>query len=252
MVVAEPREIPILSNPRGGFSPQLRKADGPTYHMALIPTAWGNAGAVWMAPPDDADATFTFSQKPSSALLCRIVTPGLSCHDLRAQLLRQFPGCQEVFGDGRLTFHPEVVPEWFPELVRYLQQYYTADLRDRTQPRVVDHWTLWAPRLDWSGVTPFQRRVLELVAGIPCGCKRTYGEVARALGNAAASRAVGAALRRNPWPVLVPCHRVVGSTGAMTGFTAPGGVETKRRMLDLEGQRRGGEAAGEGRASLSF
>jgi methylated-DNA-[protein]-cysteine S-methyltransferase len=128
--------------------------------------------------------------------------------------------------------------------VRYLQQYYSSNLHGLTQRQFVDHWTFWSPRLDWSGVTAFQRRVLELVAGIPCGCKRTYGQVARALGNPAASRAVGAALRRNPWPVLVPCHRVVGSTGSMTGFTAPGGVKAKRRMLDLEREAGSGEAQG--------
>ena len=62
----------------------------------------------------------------------------------------------------------------------------------------------------------------------------TYGQVAKAIGKPAASRAVGAAIGNNPWPVLVPCHRVIGSTGKLTGFSAPGGIETKRRMLALE------------------
>jgi O-6-methylguanine DNA methyltransferase len=202
--------------------------------MALIPTAWGLAAAAWVVPPDDAGRRETFSQKPSSALLSRIVTPGLGCQEIRGELLRQYAGCCEVIGDGHGTFHPEVVPEWFPELVRYLQQYYACSLRDRTEPEFLDHWTYWRPRLDWSAVTPFQRQVLELTAKIPTGQKCTYGEIAKKLGKPQASRAVGMALGSNPWPVLVPCHRVVGASGKMTGFSAPGGVATKRRMLELE------------------
>jgi methylated-DNA-[protein]-cysteine S-methyltransferase len=62
----------------------------------------------------------------------------------------------------------------------------------------------------------------------------TYGEVAKKVGKPKASRAVGAAVGANPWPVLVPCHRVVGTGGRMTGFSAPGGVAAKRRMLAME------------------
>ncbi len=70
---------------------------------------------------------------------------------------------------------------------------------------------------------------------IPPGTTRTYGEVARAIGRPDGARDVGVALSRNPTPIIVPCHRVVAADGALTGFSAPGGLATKRRMLELEG-----------------
>lgn len=213
---------PLRHLPRGG------------YRMALIPTAWGLSAAVWIVPPDDAAELASFSQKPQTALLAQVLPPGLSCEALRTAILDRHPACLEVLGDGHGTFHSDVIPKWFPEFVRYLQQYYTTGLRGWTDLEFVGHWTYWRSRLHWSSVTPFQRSVLEVVAGIPSGEKRTYGEIARSLGKPAASRAVGAALGANPWPVLVPCHRVLGAGGRMTGFSAPGGVVTKQRMLEME------------------
>jgi methylated-DNA-[protein]-cysteine S-methyltransferase len=90
--------------------------------------------------------------------------------------------------------------------------------------------------LDWSQVTEFRRRVYEAAMGIPAGQTRSYGELARELGlKPGASRAVGQALGANPWPLLVPCHRVVAADGRLTGFSAYGGVATKARILSLEG-----------------
>lgn len=200
--------------------------------FALVPTAWGECAVVWNNREDENNPA-DFATPPSHALLRRILTPGRSACEIRRQLLN--PNCDEVLGDGRGNFRPEVVPDWFPAIASYLQQYYTTSLREWTRPQFVDHWTFWRARLDWSMVTTFQRLVLEEVAGIPRGVRRTYGQVAALLGRAGASRAVGAALRANPWPVLVPCHRVVGHGGKMTGFSAPGGIATKRRMLALEG-----------------
>jgi methylated-DNA-[protein]-cysteine S-methyltransferase len=81
---------------------------------------------------------------------------------------------------------------------------------------------------------PFQQRVWTLVARIPYGRTRTYGDLARELGNPALARAVGAANGRNPLSIVVGCHRVVGSDGALTGYG--GGLERKRRLLDFEGE----------------
>jgi len=81
--------------------------------------------------------------------------------------------------------------------------------------------------------TPFQRNVWDALLAIPFGETRTYGDLARQLGNAQASRAVGAATGKNPISIIVPCHRVIGSTGNLTGFA--GGLETKERLLTLEG-----------------
>ena len=83
--------------------------------------------------------------------------------------------------------------------------------------------------------TPFQRAVWHALETIPFGELRSYREVAEAIGKPTAVRAVGAANGRNPLPIVVPCHRVVGSDGSLTGFA--GGVEIKRRLLVLEGSR---------------
>ena len=82
--------------------------------------------------------------------------------------------------------------------------------------------------------TEFQRQVWTALQEIPWGETRTYGQVAAAIGRAKASRAVGGACGKNNLLLLVPCHRVVGSDGSLTGFTAEGGVELKQRLLHLE------------------
>jgi methylated-DNA-[protein]-cysteine S-methyltransferase len=89
--------------------------------------------------------------------------------------------------------------------------------------------------LDERGVDPFRRVVYAATRIIPPGTTATYGDIARAIGRPDAAREVGVALARNRWPIIVPCHRVLGANGKLTGFSAPGGLETKRRMLELEG-----------------
>ena len=89
--------------------------------------------------------------------------------------------------------------------------------------------------LDERGIDDFRRAVYAATRDIPVGTTRSYGEVARAMGRPDGARDVGSALARNPFPIIVPCHRVVAANGALTGFSAPGGLETKRRMLELEG-----------------
>jgi len=86
--------------------------------------------------------------------------------------------------------------------------------------------------LDLSLGTPFQQNVWERLRAIPYGVTQSYGEIARYLGQPAASRAVGAAVGRNPLSIIVPCHRVVGSKGALTGYA--GGLERKIALLQLE------------------
>ena len=87
-------------------------------------------------------------------------------------------------------------------------------------------------RVNLFGFTEFERKVYEATRKIPPGEVRTYGEIAAAIGNAGASRAVGNALAKNPACIVIPCHRVVGTNG-LGGFT--GGLEWKRRLLRLEG-----------------
>ncbi|WP_457390029.1 methylated-DNA--[protein]-cysteine S-methyltransferase [Roseateles sp. P5_E1] len=98
--------------------------------------------------------------------------------------------------------------------------------------------------LDERGIPEFRRQVHALTRAIPPGQTRTYGEIATALGQPGAARAVGRAEGDNPFPPIVPCHRVMGAGGEPTGFSAPGGVETKRRMLLIEA-RAVGQLAGD-------
>ena len=89
--------------------------------------------------------------------------------------------------------------------------------------------------VDLGEMTGFQQRVLRRACVIPAGELRSYGDVARDLGSPRASRAVGQALGRNPVPIVVPCHRVVGSDGRLTGYSGARGIESKRWLLRLEG-----------------
>lgn len=89
--------------------------------------------------------------------------------------------------------------------------------------------------LDMAGIADFERRVYGVAREIPPGRTLTYGAVAARLEMSGAARAVGRALGRNPFALIVPCHRVVAAGGAMGGFSAGGGVATKRRILAIEG-----------------
>jgi methylated-DNA-[protein]-cysteine S-methyltransferase len=89
--------------------------------------------------------------------------------------------------------------------------------------------------LDLADVPPFHRRVYELTRAIAPGATRSYGELAKELGEPGAAQAVGQALGRNPFPLVVPCHRVLAAGGAVGGFSGAGGTATKRRLLAVEG-----------------
>lgn len=89
--------------------------------------------------------------------------------------------------------------------------------------------------LDWSGMKPFQRAALERVCAVSYGRTDTYQGIANQLGRPGAVRAVGQANANNPIPIIVPCHRILGSDGKLHGYGARGGVETKAWLLRLEG-----------------
>ncbi len=108
----------------------------------------------------------------------------------------------------------------FQDLIQRFKHYFTG--------REVE----FPDKLDLSKATPFQRTVWQAARKIPYGETRRYAWVARKTGNPSASRAAGQALSKNPLPVIVPCHRVIYSNGALGGFT--GGVAVKKRLLILE------------------
>jgi methylated-DNA-[protein]-cysteine S-methyltransferase len=88
-------------------------------------------------------------------------------------------------------------------------------------------------KIDWALASDFGRRILKATAAIPFGQVSTYGKVAAQAGNPKASRAAGRALGANPIPIVVPCHRVVGTNGKLTGYT--GGLHRKVALLEIEG-----------------
>jgi methylated-DNA-[protein]-cysteine S-methyltransferase len=104
---------------------------------------------------------------------------------------------------------------------RQLEQYFAGERKT------------FSVALDMRG-TSFQKNVWEALLAIPFGETRSYGQLAKQLGNSRAMRAVGAANGRNPVSIIVPCHRVIGSSGRLIGFA--GGLETKARLLSLEEQ----------------
>jgi methylated-DNA-[protein]-cysteine S-methyltransferase len=128
-----------------------------------------------------------------------------------------------IFSNGRQTATPD--PGWredaapLTETIRQLQAYFTGELENFDLPL--------AP-----GGTPFQMDVWQRLRDIPYGQTISYGELARRIGNPKASRAVGLANGSNPIPIVIPCHRVIGSNGKLTGYG--GGLPIKEKLLALE------------------
>ncbi|MGI2336170.1 MAG: methylated-DNA--[protein]-cysteine S-methyltransferase [Dehalogenimonas sp.] len=107
-----------------------------------------------------------------------------------------------------------------------------AGLADRLKHFFLGEPVVFKEGLDLTAATEFQQQVYKAACSIPYGETISYGELANQLGKPGAARAVGRALGANPLPILIPCHRVVGSDGSLTGFT--GGLETKQKLLELE------------------
>lgn len=133
------------------------------------------------------------------------------------------------FPKGVMRRDPE--PDWiyneepFADVREQLAEYFSGERKDFDLP------------LRIAG-TEFQLSVLEALQEIPYGETRSYGAIAKQIGRPKAVRAVGAANGRNPIPIIVPCHRVIGHTGDLTGFG--GGLDTKKALLRLEAENSGG------------
>ena len=116
-------------------------------------------------------------------------------------------------------------PDWIVALASRVRRHLTGEHEDFSDVPY-----------DVALASTFQRNVYRATLAIPPGATRTYGEIAADLSLPPGSaRAVAAALGANPWPLLVPCHRIVGADDRMTGFSGPGGIRTKTRLLALEG-----------------
>lgn len=117
-----------------------------------------------------------------------------------------------------------VPPPWVAAIIERVKRHLGGDPQDFSDVR-----------FDFSRLPKFHRQVLEATLKIKPGHVTTYGEIATQIGEPGAARSVGTALGDNPWPLLIPCHRVVAASGKMTGFSGPGGVATKSKLLALEG-----------------
>ncbi|MDV3127957.1 methylated-DNA--[protein]-cysteine S-methyltransferase [Mycobacterium sp. 21AC1] len=126
----------------------------------------------------------------------------------------------QTYEPSRSGWNPD--EDAFPEAVEQLAEYFAGER------------TVFELELEMVG-TPFQRRVWTALQSIPYGETCTYGDIAREIGSPGAFRAVGLANGHNPIGIIVPCHRVIGSNGSLTGYG--GGLERKRALLDLEKSR---------------
>jgi len=148
-----------------------------------------------------------------------MVTPaGLVAVLWGARLAQVAPGCNSPRESATCAALQTTAQTW----LEHLAAYFAGQRRHFPLP------------IAWDGLRPFQRRVLQAVYAIPYGETRTYGAIAAQIGQPRAARAVGRAVATNPMPIVVPCHRVVGAGGKLHGFSGPGGLQTKARLLALE------------------
>ena len=166
------------------------------YGFALFETSIGSCGVVW-----------------GGKGLLGLQLPEADETRTRARVLRRWPQARE-------TVPPAGVQRALDRIAALLRGE-AADLS--------------AIPLDMKDVPDFNRRVYEVARSVPPGATITYGEIATRLGDPQDARAVGEAMGRNPFAIVVPCHRVVAANGKMGGFSANGGVATKQRMLIIEG-----------------
>jgi methylated-DNA-[protein]-cysteine S-methyltransferase len=175
--------------------------NNPPEGYALFDTAIGRCALVWRG-----------------GLVVGAALPEASDEKARASLARRFPGAAEAGP-----------PPFAVEAIERIAGLLAGDKTDLGEIPV-----------NAEG-SAFERDVWQAARRIPCGEVRSYGDIAREIGAPGAAQAVGLALGRNPVPILVPCHRVLASDGRTGGFSAPGGVATKFRILEIEGARRRGE-----------
>ena len=164
--------------------------------FALFETAIGPCAIAW-----------------SGAGLLATQLPEASPERARARMARRLPDCAEA-----------APPQWVAAAIGMITAHIAGQ---RTDYRDIP--------LARDGVGSWEWAVYEAAVAIPAGETRTYGELARALGRPESAQAVGQALGRNPWPIVVPCHRILAADGRTGGFSAPGGVATKLRLLEIEG-----------------
>ncbi len=180
---------------------------------AIADTAWGPV-LFAIAGGTSGAATGTTSEATCGGLrrLLLPLRPTAHAGDrARAVARRKWPGA-------------DYVPNLLPQLQRQIQSYFDGRLTD------------FRIKLDLDGRTSFHQTVLRACATIPYGETLTYGQLAELAGHPGAARAVGSVMAGNMIPLIFPCHRVIAAAGRPSGFSAPGGARTRRRLLQLETQ----------------
>jgi methylated-DNA-[protein]-cysteine S-methyltransferase len=177
------------------------------------------AAAARFAAVAPADAWYAVEPTPVGAVVAVGTPRGLA----RLAYEDEHGGVERILDVLAARLSPRLIeaPSRLDDVRRELDEYFAGRRRAFDLP------------IDWRLVAPFGRRVLQATASIPFGEVSTYGRVAAAAGNPRASRAAGNALGANPIPIVVPCHRVLRTGGALGGYT--GGLHRKRRLLRLEG-----------------
>jgi methylated-DNA-[protein]-cysteine S-methyltransferase len=177
------------------------------------------AAAARFAATADADVSYTLVDSPLGTLVAASTPRGLAClsyedHD---------GGVDAVLERLAERISPRILeaPAKLDVVRRELDEYFEHRRETFDVP------------IDWALYSPFGRRVLQATAKIPFGATASYGQVAARAGNPKASRAAGRALGANAIPIIVPCHRVIGTSGRLTGYT--GGMHRKEALLRLEG-----------------
>ena len=162
------------------------------------------------------DVAYEITDSPIGPLLVAASTRGLCRISFDPEPEREVERLSRAFGPRVLRSPRPLEPTR-----RQLHEYFEG----RRQEFDLD--------VDVERLTPFNRRVLEQLARVPYGSLTTYGTLAREAGRPRAARAVGTVMNRNPIPIVLPCHRVVGSTGSLVGYA--GGLGRKEQLLRLEG-----------------
>ncbi|HEU4448391.1 MAG TPA: methylated-DNA--[protein]-cysteine S-methyltransferase [Gaiellaceae bacterium] len=162
------------------------------------------------------DVAYDLADSPIGPLLLATSSRGVCRIAFDPEPERELEALARSFG-ARILRSPKGVDD----VRRELDEYFEGRRRD------------FDLTVDLRLLPAFQRSVLEELVRVPFGGVDTYGGLARKLGRPRAARAVGGALNRNPIPIVVPCHRIVGSTGGLVGYA--GGLERKRALLGLEG-----------------
>ena len=165
------------------------------------------------------DVAYAVVDSPIGALVAAVTPRGL----VRMAYEDHHGGVDNVLASLATKLSPRILedPRRLDAVRRELDEYFGGRRQDFDLP------------IDWALYSDFGRRVLQATAAIPFGATATYGDVAREAGNAKASRAAGRALGANAIPIVVPCHRVIGTSGKLTGYT--GGMHRKEALLRLEG-----------------